>query len=373
MTVPLYTLYLFIHCTCLFTVPVYTLYLFIHYCLYTVPVYTLYLSIHCTCLYTVPVYTLYLSIHCTCLYTVSVYTLYLFIHYLFIHCTCLYTVPVYTLLFIHCTCLYTVPVYTLYLSIHCICLYTTCLFTVPVYTLYLFIHYCLYTVPVYTLYLSIHCTCLFTVPVYTPYLSIHCTCLYTVPVYTLYLLYSLYLCECHWWHMWEDLGKNASCYLGNGWLSLYFLWFISKVRCCSIYIHDVYVDWNVPCISCSPKCYYGHLWDCIWWYAPYKYFSNTNITDQVKKKSYNIDILLYHYALKEKIYKHDLTCQILNLLKLWKWWHLCIFFQSCQVDALCLWLECVTKMRMIRTSGSGMTCTESACPAWSSRSYMKPI
>ena len=26
-----------------------------------------------------------------------------------------------------------------------------------------------------------------------------------------------------------------------------------------IYIYDVYVDWNIPCISYSPECYYGHL------------------------------------------------------------------------------------------------------------------
>ena len=45
------------------------------------------------------------------------------------------------------------------------------------------------------------------------------------------------------------------------------LWFISNVRCCSIFIHDVYVDWNVPCINYSPKYYYDHLWDFIWWYA----------------------------------------------------------------------------------------------------------
>ena len=43
-----------------------------------------------------------------------------------------------------------------------------------------------------------------------------------------------------------------------------FLWFISKMRCCKIYIH---VYSNIPCISYSPKCYYGHLRDCIWWYV----------------------------------------------------------------------------------------------------------
>ena len=43
---------------------------------------------------------------------------------------------------------------------------------------------------------------------------------------------------------------------------------ISKVRCCGIHIHDVYVEWNIPCISYSYTCYYGHLWDFIWWYAP---------------------------------------------------------------------------------------------------------
>ena len=31
------------------------------------------------------------------------------------------------------------------------------------------------------------------------------------------------------------------------------LWFISQVICCSIYIHDVYVDWNVQYISYSSK------------------------------------------------------------------------------------------------------------------------
>ena len=46
-----------------------------------------------------------------------------------------------------------------------------------------------------------------------------------------------------------------------------FLWFISKVRFCSIYVHDVYVDWNVPCISYGPKCCCGRLRDFILWYA----------------------------------------------------------------------------------------------------------
>ena len=25
----------------------------------------------------------------------------------------------------------------------------------------------------------------------------------------------------------------------------------------------MYVDWNIPCISYSPKCYYGHLWHLV--------------------------------------------------------------------------------------------------------------
>ena len=43
----------------------------------------------------------------------------------------------------------------------------------------------------------------------------------------------------------------------------HFLWFISNVGCCSIYIHDVYVDWNIPGISYSPKCL---LWSTIGFY-----------------------------------------------------------------------------------------------------------
>ena len=35
-----------------------------------------------------------------------------------------------------------------------------------------------------------------------------------------------------------------------------------------IYIDDVYVDQNVPCVSYSSKCYYGRLWYFIWWYTP---------------------------------------------------------------------------------------------------------
>ena len=40
----------------------------------------------------------------------------------------------------------------------------------------------------------------------------------------------------------------------------HFLWFISNVRCSILFIHDVYVDWNVPCINYGPICYYGRLW-----------------------------------------------------------------------------------------------------------------
>ena len=73
-----------------------------------------------------------------------------------------------------------------------------------------------------------------------------------------------------------------------------------KVRCCSIFIHDVYVDLNVPSINATLvvygilyggipfplsmllwssmgfymvvyrslyQCYSGHLWDFIWWYT----------------------------------------------------------------------------------------------------------
>ena len=36
---------------------------------------------------------------------------------------------------------------------------------------------------------------------------------------------------------------------------------------CSIYFSVVYVNWNI-CISYSPKCYYGYLWDFIWRSAP---------------------------------------------------------------------------------------------------------
>ena len=44
--------------------------------------------------------------------------------------------------------------------------------------------------------------------------------------------------------------KDVPCYLRNEQLKL--LRFISKVRCCSIYIHDVYVN---------PSCNYGILFD----------------------------------------------------------------------------------------------------------------
>ena len=49
---------------------------------------------------------------------------------------------------------------------------------------------------------------------------------------------------------------------------LQFLWCISRMRCCNIYIHGLYVDWNIPCISYSSKCSNGHLWNFIWWYTP---------------------------------------------------------------------------------------------------------
>ena len=39
-----------------------------------------------------------------------------------------------------------------------------------------------------------------------------------------------------------------------------FIWWYAP---CRIYIHDVYVDWNIPCINYSLKCYYGRLWDFI--------------------------------------------------------------------------------------------------------------
>ena len=35
------------------------------------------------------------------------------------------------------------------------------------------------------------------------------------------------------------------------------------------FISIIYIDWNVLCISYSPQCYYGRLWDFIWWNAPY--------------------------------------------------------------------------------------------------------
>ena len=50
------------------------------------------------------------------------------------------------------------------------------------------------------------------------------------------------------------VGKYTSYYLGN---VIYF----KGEMLCSIFIHDVYVDLNIPVISYSPKCYYGHLWD----------------------------------------------------------------------------------------------------------------
>ena len=67
--------------------------------------------------------------------------------------------------------------------------------------------------------------------------------------------------------------KDASCYLRNEQLNPSpppppNLWFISRVRCSSIYIHDVHEDWNVPCISYSPNCFNDHLWYFIWWYTP---------------------------------------------------------------------------------------------------------
>ena len=44
--------------------------------------------------------------------------------------------------------------------------------------------------------------------------------------------------------------KDTSCYLRNVQLHPHV---ISKVRCVSIYIHDVYVDRNAPCINYSPN------------------------------------------------------------------------------------------------------------------------
>ena len=63
--------------------------------------------------------------------------------------------------------------------------------------------------------------------------------------------------------------KDASCYLRNEQLNppcdLFQMW--SAVV---FFINDVHVDWNVPCISYGPICYYGHLWYLIWRYAPWK-------------------------------------------------------------------------------------------------------
>ena len=53
---------------------------------------------------------------------------------------------------------------------------------------------------------------------------------------------------CYW------VGKYTSYYLRN---VIYF----KGEMLCSIFIHDVYVDLNIPVISYSPKRYYGHLWD----------------------------------------------------------------------------------------------------------------
>ena len=36
------------------------------------------------------------------------------------------------------------------------------------------------------------------------------------------------------------------------------------------FIHDVYADWNIRCISYCPICYSGRQCDFIWWYAPYR-------------------------------------------------------------------------------------------------------
>ena len=58
------------------------------------------------------------------------------------------------------------------------------------------------------------------------------------------------------------ISYSLKCYYGRLWD---FIWWYAP---CSIYIHDVYVDWNVPCISYSPKYYYNCLWYFIWWYAP---------------------------------------------------------------------------------------------------------
>ena len=60
------------------------------------------------------------------------------------------------------------------------------------------------------------------------------------------------------------------CCVQNDQLNPHCLWLISQVRCCSIFIHDVYVDWNITEINYSPKCYFGRLWDYIWGYAPYR-------------------------------------------------------------------------------------------------------
>jgi len=69
-TLPLYTLYPYIHFTLIYTLPLYTLYLYIHSTLiYTLPLYTLYPYIHSTLIYTLPLYTLHPYIHFTLIYT----------------------------------------------------------------------------------------------------------------------------------------------------------------------------------------------------------------------------------------------------------------------------------------------------------------
>ena len=54
-------------------------------------------------------------------------------------------------------------------------------------------------------------------------------------------------------HVQNWVGKDASCYLRNDQLNPPFSVIYFKGRCSSIYINDVYVDWNIPCISYSPK------------------------------------------------------------------------------------------------------------------------
>ena len=61
-----------------------------------------------------------------------------------------------------------------------------------------------------------------------------------------------------------------------------------------IYIYDVYVDWNIPCISYSPKCYYGRVWDFYLVVYTLKILMSNNRWNLGNKFQHNTSIFLHY-------------------------------------------------------------------------------